>query len=100
MIPEHCIEIFKKRHTYYPNFISVNLNFIKSDLNKFFSKSTIVWQNIRVNSDGKKTIIEQFLEYDSIGIMVYIKEGQDIFILTTGDRLNVAEFMVSNLKKQ
>lgn len=100
MIPEHCIEIFKKRHTFYPYFISVNSDYIKADLNKFFSKSIRIWENIRINANGDKNIIERFLEYDQSGIMVYIKEGKDIFILTTGDRLNVAEFMISNLKKQ
>lgn len=99
MIPEHCIEIFKKRHTYYPNFISVNPEYVKKDLDKLFSKSLQVWVNLRINAEGKKTFVERFLEYDSSGIMVYIKEGKDIFILTTGDRMNVAEFMISSLKK-
>lgn len=99
MIPEHCIEIFKKRHNQYPNLISVNQEYIKIDLDKFLSKSTDVWTNTRINAEGKKNVVERFTEYDSSGIMIYIKEGQSIFILTRGDRLNVAEYMISNLKK-
>lgn len=99
MIPEHCVEIFKKRFTFYPNLISVNPEYVKVDLDKFFSKSLQVWVNLRINAEGQKTFVERFLEYDSSGIMIYIKEGHGIFILTTGDRFNVAEYMISNLKK-
>lgn len=99
MIPEHCIEIFKKRHEQYPHLISVNQEYIKIDLDKFLSKSTYIWTNTRINAEGKKNILERFIEYDSSGIMIYIKEGQGIFILTRGDRLNVSEYIVSKLNK-
>jgi len=39
------------------------------------------------------------VEYDSNGILIYIKKAEDIFILTTTDRLNVAEFTLHNLIK-
>ena len=100
MIPKHCIKIFKNRFTYYPTFISVNPEYVKIDLNKFFSKSMTIWTNERVNAEGQRTVLERFLEYDSSGIMVYIKEGQGIFILTTSDRKNVADYMINNLKKE
>ena len=59
-----------------------------------------IWTNERVNAEGQRTVLERFLEYDSSGIMVYIKEGQGIFILTTSDRKNVADYMINNLKKE
>lgn len=100
MIPEHCIEIFRKRFNYYPTIISVNSEYIKADLNNFFKKSIENWAHERIDSEGKKTVLERFLDYDSLGIMVYIKERGDIFILTTGDRKGVAEYMISNLKRK
>lgn len=100
MIPEHCIEQFKKRHTQYPTIISVHPSAVNVDLEKFFSKSTICWQHDEVDKFGTQTIAEQLLEYDPSGIMVYIINRTDIFILTRGDRKNVADFMVSNLKRK
>lgn len=99
MIPKHCIKNFKKKFNTYPSFISVEGGYIKTDLDKFFSKSLVVWSNDIVNSEGQKNTLERFIEYDSTGIMVYIKEDGNIFILTTQSRKNVAEFMVNNLKK-
>lgn len=83
----------------YPSFIHVNKDFIKTDLNKFFSKSLVVWVNESIDENGKLEVLEKFLEYDYTGIMVYIKNDNSIFILTTPDRKNVADFMVSNLKR-
>lgn len=99
MIPEHCIEIFKKKFSFYPTFISVNPEYIKVDLDTFFTNSTVIWTNERINADGKRNIIEKFIEYDSTGIMIYIKEGKGIFILTRGDRKSVADYMITKLKK-
>lgn len=100
MIPKHCIKEFKRRFTFYPTFISIHSESIKVDIDKFLSKSTTIWSNERINAEGEKKVIERFLEYDSSGIMVYIKDGQGIFILTTTDRKSVADFIISNLIKQ
>lgn len=100
MIPKHCIKEFKRRFSYYPTLISIHPEVIKVDINKFLSKSLTIWTNERIDGYGEKQIIERFLEYDSSGIMVYIKEDKDIFILTTTDRKSVADFIISNLKKQ
>lgn len=99
MIPKHCIKKFKTKFNSYPCFISVNKEYVKTDIEKFFSKSYLVWFNERVNAEGQKTTTERFFEYDSTGIMVYIKEDGDIFILTTTDRQGVVYYMISNLKK-
>lgn len=99
MIPEHCIEIFRKKFNYYPTIISINHEYIKTDLNNFFKKSIENWAHERIDAEGKKTVVERFLDYDSLGVMVYIKDRGDIFILTTGERKKVAEFMISRIKK-
>jgi len=101
MIPKHCIKNFKTKFNTYPSFIRVNRDYIKTDIEKFFSKSHIVWSDEIISSpDGQKGYIERFIEYDSTGIMVYIKYDEDIFILTTTDRKGVAYYMISNLTKQ
>jgi len=49
--------------------------------------------------DNKIVEFEKLVEYDPSGILIYIEEGIDIFIFTTTDRLNVAEFTLHNLIK-
>lgn len=98
-IPPHCIEIFKERFKTFPSLINIILDKPEEVINNFFKKSHLVWFNTQINDDGKKIEKEKFFEYDSSGIMVYIKGGNQIFILTTIDRLNVAEFTILNLKR-
>ena len=49
--------------------------------------------------DHKIVEVDRLVEYDSSGILIYIKGGVNIFIFTTADRLNVAEFTLHNLIK-
>jgi hypothetical protein len=38
-------------------------------------------------------------EYDSTGIFIYRRMETDIFILTTVDKKNVVDYMISQLKR-
>jgi len=92
-------EIFKERYKQIPStFYIKNENISKENLDKFLSKSYLIFVNKQV-VEGKIVETERLVEYDSNGILIYIKKGEDIFILTTTDRLNVAEFTLHNLIK-
>lgn len=98
MIPEHCIEKFQERFKSYPSIIEVGSRQIRLDISKIFSKSLLIWSYDYIES-SKLTNREKFIEYDSTGIMIYINDSKDIFILTTSDKKNVAEFLIHTLTK-
>lgn len=70
----------------------------KDIIDKFVSKSHLIF-TIKTFEDGKIKELEKLVEYDPSGIFIYIEDGINIFILTTTDRLNVAEFTLHNLIK-
>jgi len=92
-------EIFKERYKQVPSTLYIkNEKISKETLEKFLSKSYLIFVNKQVE-EGKIVETERLVEYDSNGILIYIKKAGDIFILTTTDRLNVAEFTLHNLIK-
>jgi len=92
-------DIFKERYKQIPSTLYIkNEKISKETLEKFLSKSYLLFVNKQV-VDGKIVETERLVEYDSNGILIYIKKAEDIFILTTTDRLNVAEFTLHNLIK-
>lgn len=92
-------EIFKERYKQIPSTLYIkNEKISKENLEKFLSKSHLLFVNKQV-VEGKIIETERLVEYDQYGILIYIKKGEDIFILTTTDRLNVAEFTLHNLIK-
>ena len=92
-------DIFKERFKQIPSSLYIkNENISKENLDKFLSKSHLIFVNKQV-VDGKIVELEKLVEYDYNGILIYIKGLEDIFILTTTDRLNVAEFTFHNLIK-
>ena len=92
-------EIFKERYKQVPSTLYIkNEKISKETLEKFLSKSYLIFVNKQV-VEGKIVETERLVEYDSNGILIYIKKAEDIFILTTTDRLNVAEFTLHNLIK-
>ena len=92
-------DIFKERFKQIPSSLYIkNENISKENLDKFLSKSHLIFVNKEV-VDGKIVELEKLVEYDYNGILIYIKGLEDIFILTTTDRLNVAEFTLHNLIK-
>ena len=92
-------DIFKERYKQIPSALYIkNEKISKETLEKFLSKSYLIFVNKQV-VEGKIVETERLVEYDSNGILIYIKKAEDIFILTTTDRLNVAEFTLHNLIK-
>jgi hypothetical protein len=92
-------DIFKERYKQIPSTLYIkNEKISKENLDKFLSKSYLIFVNKQV-VEGKIVETERLVEYDSNGILIYIKKAEDIFILTTTDRLNVAEFTLHNLIK-
>jgi len=92
-------EIFKERYKQVPSTLYIkNEKISKEILEKFLSKSYLIFVNKQVE-EGKIVETERLVEYDSNGLLIYIKKAEDIFILTTTDRLNVAEFTLHNLIK-
>lgn len=92
-------DIFKERFKQMPSSLYIkNENISKENLDKFLSKSHLIFVNKKV-AEGKVVEVDRLVEYDSNGILIYIKGVEDIFILTTTDRLNVAEFTLYNLIK-
>lgn len=99
IVDSKILDIFKERLKHTPSVLYIkNENITKENLDKFLSKSHLIFVNKQV-LDGKIVDIDKLVEYDSSGILIYIKNTEDIFILTTTDRLNVAEFTLHNLIK-
>ena len=92
-------DIFKERYKQMPSTLYMkNEKISKENLDKFLSKSHLIFVNKKV-AEGKVIETDRLVEYDANGILIYIKGIEDIFILTTTDRLNVAEFTLHNLIK-
>jgi hypothetical protein len=92
-------DIFKERYKQMPSTLYIkNEKISKENLDKFLSKSHLIFVNKKV-AEGKIVETDKLVEYDVNGILIYIKGIEDIFILTTTDRLNVAEFTLHNLIK-
>jgi len=99
MIDSKINDLFKERYKQIPSCLYMkNEKITKENLDKFLSKSHLIFVNKQV-VEGKIVELEKLVEYDYNGILIYIKGLEDIFILTTTDRLNVAEFTLHNLIK-
>ena len=99
MIDSKINDLFKERYKQIPSCLYMkNEKITKENFDKFLSKSHLIFVNKQV-VEGKIVELEKLVEYDYNGILIYIKGLEDIFILTTTDRLNVAEFTLHNLIK-
>ena len=98
-ITQQCIDIFMMLFTEYPSIIEVGFDTTKESIDKFISKSKTIWVEEFFDGEGKKTIRENFVLYDKTGVMVYVKEETKVFILTTIDRREIAEFSLQTLKR-
>jgi hypothetical protein len=100
MIPNHCIEKFKKTFNQEPSIISIEIN----DTDKFdlmTKKSMVLWFNSLLNGD-KIECLEKLVEYDVSGIYIYYSKINDsekirIDFLLTIDRQNLTEFTIKKL---
>jgi hypothetical protein len=92
-------EIFKERFKQVPSILSIRMNNVSQDvIDKFVSKSHLIFTE-KIVEYGKIKEFKKLVEYDPNGILIYIEDSVNIFILTTTDRLNVAEFTLHNLIK-
>jgi len=94
---EKIYDYFNERFKLIPSIFQIKIT-KKEIVEKFVSKSHLIFVHRNV-IDGQIIETERLVEYDSNGILIYIKNGSDIFILTNPNRLNVAEFALHNLIK-
>jgi hypothetical protein len=102
MLPNHCIEKFKKSFNQEPSFISIEVD--NSDkIEGMTKKSTILWFSSQLSIEDKFVFNEKLVEYDSTGIYIYMNnlgtKTQLVFLVTV-DRKNVAEFTIKQLIKE
>ena len=103
MIPNHCIEKFKKTFNQEPSIISIEIN----DSDKFdlmTKKSMVLWFKSLLKDD-KFECTEKLVEYDASGIYIYTSNSNDsgkihIDFLLTIDRKSVTEFAIKQLTKE
>lgn len=98
-IPKNCIKTFKKRYQVYPSVLDVFFIENTDKIKDFFNKYTILWRTESIDVEDKTSITNKLIDYDSTGIMVYIKKERHIFILATESRMDVAKLTLSRLKK-
>jgi hypothetical protein len=102
MIPNHCIEKFKKTFNQEPSIISIEIN----DSDKFdlmTKKSMVLWFSSQLSIEDKFVFNEKLVEYDPIGIYIYMNNlgtKTNLVFLVTVDRKNVAEFTIKQLIKE
>lgn len=65
----------------------------------FLSKSHLLWYEDWMNNEYITLHQGRLYEYDSTGILIYRRLETDIFILTTVDKKNVVDYMISQLKR-
>lgn len=102
-IPQHCIDKFKKDFTYEPSIIQIQLN-TDDRLKKLISKSRTIWFS-SIYIDYGIFFKEKLVEYDAMGIYIYILWNEDssiinVTFMTTIDRQSVTEFAIHNLNKK
>jgi hypothetical protein len=82
-----------------PSFVEVMPPYLESAIKTVIKKSHLLWYNDFVNENGEVVTKDMLYEYDSTGILLYFKNGTDIFILTKPDKKSIVEFFIHNLKK-
>lgn len=99
-IPQNCIDTFKERFGLYPSIIDLRVTPISpKDMDTFLSKSHLLWYEDWINDEYMTLHQGRLYEYDSTGILIYRRMETDIFILTTVDKKNVVDYMISQLKR-
>jgi hypothetical protein len=99
-IPQVCIDIFIKRFATYPSISIIEppyrpVDFIEKSIKKYLN----LWVVKKVDSEGGVTYNDVLLEYDSTGILFYIRNSDLIFILSRNDKSDIVDFTIHNLKK-
>lgn len=100
-VPQHCIDRFKEKFKFHPSIIEFDYDDISS-FEKLTSRSYSLWFTSVLNQNSVD-FIEKHIEYDPTGIHFYTKKLDEkklkIFIMTTPDKVGVAEFTINNLLK-
>ncbi len=91
--------MFTKMYGGSPSFVEVMPPYLESAIKTVIKKSHLLWYNDFVNENGEVVTKDMLYEYDSTGILLYFKNGTDIFILTKPDKKSIVEFFIHNLKK-
>jgi len=102
-VPQHCIDKFKRAFNYEPSFIQIEMG-TNERIEKLTSKSRTIWFS-SIFRDKGVFIKEKLVEYDAMGIYIYILRDDDspitnVTFMTTIDRQSVSEFAVHNLNKK
>jgi hypothetical protein len=102
VVPQHCIDKFKKDFNFEPCLVHIELESFDK-IEKLTSKSRTIWFSSIFRHNGV-FIKEKFVEYDAMGIYIYISRDEDsqitnVTFLTTIDRQSVSEFTIHNLNK-
>ena len=98
-IPQNCIDIFKGRFNSYPSVVKVIPTMTKEETDKFLSKSYLLWYEDFVDIDYNIKPQHRLYEYDSTGVLVYLKSETNIFILTKVDKKNMVDYTLQQLKR-
>jgi len=98
-VPQHCIDIFKDRFGSYPSLVEYSPILDKNGVDTFLGKSHLIWYQDFI--DEKKDIVprHKLYEFDSTGILIYVKYIGKIFILTKVDKKNVVDYSLQQLKR-
>lgn len=102
-VPQHCIDKFKRAFNYEPSFIQIEMS-TNERIEKLTSKSRTIWFS-SIFRDRVVFIKEKLVEYDAMGVYIYILRDDDspitnVIFMTTIDRQSVSEFAVHNLNKK
>jgi hypothetical protein len=98
-IPKHCIELFREKFNTYPSTVEVHISINNDNFKKILNKSQLLWYEDIFNDNGEIKSKNKLFEYDSTGILIYIKEECNIFIMTKVDKKNIVDFTLQQLKK-
>jgi len=98
-IPQNCIDTFKDIFGSYPSLVEYSPVLDKTDVDSLLSKSRLIWYQDFI--DDNKNIVprHKLYEYDSTGILIYVKYIGKIFILTKVDKKNVVDYTLQKLKR-
>ena len=101
-VPKFCVDKFKIAFGYDPSFIQINMD-NDERIEKLTSKSRTIWFSSVFRHNGV-FIKEKLVEYDAMGIYIYILRDEEspitnVTFMTTIDRQSVSEFTIHNLNK-
>jgi len=97
-VPRHCVEFFKNKFETFPSFIGVDFDLDVISIDKITKKSKLIWLDKVISKDNNKEN-EKLIEYDSTGIMIYIKDSNCLTFLTTSEKIQNVELIISQLKR-